>query len=284
MQKTRYPGHKLAIASALMVIGCLVLSGCTSWPKMSARTRNSLQKRSRTIVFVVPPSSAAQVASSVAWSPDSANGRASGETVGLFLNGLTFLGFQILHQYQDFEKSMTAYAGILSKMGLPAQAEHHARQAIAQVPWLKAAPYERIPRPKDSGFMHRLALAGNTEATVFIVPEIAVGDDAETLSMNYRIDIYVKYFQDRERAREYDSETVTAEVKMPYPQKYYHFNVLTAPVNSASAWRLQYLFSNHGALFENTLHKAMSKAQEKLVCFLAESCSYKSQKKGFGFD
>lgn len=190
--------------------------------------------------------------------------------VGLLMVPLTLTAGRL----KAFSTHIKPYGNEISHFQIILDQEKMAKRAIAAVPWLQNAAVKTIAQSKNVYFLRRAALHEDTQATIFIVPHrVQLSYDAETLTVSYRVVVYIKDSSRASKVREFDSETFDAVRTIAYPYAVEHFNLLTAPMIDPVAWRMKVLFSNDGALFIGSLKETLQAEQWKLTCYFVGDCA-----------
>ena len=242
---------------------------------MLPRVRNDLKGMSKTVVYVMPSASAA-VGQKIAWGdypfgPDGSN------VTGFFLGGLFYSSMNAFYRDKAFSGELQDRSAELEKMDIPSMMEVNLHQALSGVTWLRHVPYKVMQLHSGKNSIRSLIMHDDSKATIVVVPKAFIRDDAEVVGIIYSLTTYTKYYKSRVRIRELDRQTIESSIKIKYPDKYQHFNILTAPTTSAAALRLQYLFSSQGEVLDNALKVSTQRAGWKITCYLAESCAHHSE-------
>lgn len=254
-----------AIAMFLLASG---LSGCaSSHPMLSKEQEAALGGLSKTIVYIRPDTARVNGKWSSSLKQDSL-GITAGSVIALAGGGV-YLPPAIFSEEKEgdnpgFWNALKPYRKEVASFGLQKMQESNLRKAVEVTSMLENVPLEEHSEQLGPRFFHQTTRRNKDQATIFIQSRVYLATDAKSLGVVYGIHIYLKDPRLDSGARELTATTIQASQPIRYPDKVKHFNMLTAPVTSALAWRMKILFADNGKLFVGDLKEAMQKARWRI--------------------
>ena len=271
MKATREAAAISSVAAMLLLASAL--GGCaSSHPALPTRQEAYLARLSKTIVYIRPDAARVDGKWSSSLEKESL-GIAARSAMALAGGGVYFPpAIYSAGKEGDnpgFWNALKPYRKELAGFGLEKMQDRNLRQAVSATPMLEKAPLTEHSERLGPRFFHRTTRRANGQATIFIESRVYLATDAKTVGVVYRIHIYLKDPSLDSGARELTATTIQASQPIPYPDKLKHFNMLTAPVTSVLAWRMQILFADDGKLFMGELKQAMQKARWRIADYFS---------------
>jgi hypothetical protein len=259
-------GTTICLVAALVVP---MLGGCATKQAMPASRAITLQKMSKTIIYVTPRHS------KIAYQSDLSDMSYSGAFFSGFLGGLAGVGLYSWgyeNQKQlEFRDKLKPYSKELAALPVAAEEKNAATEALSGVSWLKGLKIHEAHPRNDSYFFHHETLRQKTEATLFVIPlGIRLADDAKYVYAYFAVRAYYKHGVEPRTARSLVSSTVEARQAITYPEAVKHFNVLTAPTATPLGWRLQLLFAHDARMLRSAIKVVMQKASWDLRAYFPD--------------
>lgn len=172
-----------------------------------------------------------------------------------------------MKKYDAFKRAFDMHKKVVDALGIPNDLYRTVHSAVSAVPWYQDLTWKRVSSPTPIYFDHETVLHGDTEAMIFITPMVMMRIDADELRIECRISIWFKNPDNKFDVHIFDLRSVVVRERIiptsPMPR---HSAEAAFDALSVSQ-RMNAIFLDNGALFQQILQGMLGKLHSRLIYF-----------------